>query len=176
MACLFCLLVSWTVRSPNSLLFFGRVWGETAEKCKDKPIACAWEENKGSLTRTALYCYAPISLSLWSLLPLSACLGFFFLFQFTGFVSVCLTVRRMRYKINLYPRFVVIPPRQQCMSVISWPVWFQAFRWVPPFANFCLLFLPHNTAHSPSVSLSLSPLPASHPHRALHNLSKCASL
>lgn len=89
MACLFCLWVSRTVRSPNSLLFFGRVWGETAEKCKDKPIACAWEENKGSLTRTALYCYAPISLSLWSLLPLSACLGFFFFFFNLQDLSLC---------------------------------------------------------------------------------------
>lgn len=84
---------------------------------------------------------------------------FFFLFQFTGFVSV-FTARRMRYKINLYPGFVVFPPPWQCMSVISRPVWFQAFRWVPPFANFRLLFLPHNTAHSPTVSLSLSLLAA----------------
>lgn len=69
---------------------------------------------------------------------------------------MCLTARRMRYKINLYPGFVMFPPPWQYMSVITRPVWFQAFRWVPPFANFCLLFLPHNTAHSPSVSLSLS--------------------
>lgn len=69
---------------------------------------------------------------------------------------MCLTARRMRYKIHLYPGFVVFPPTWQCMSVISRPVWFQAFRWVPSFANFRLLFLPHNTAHSPSLSLSLS--------------------
>lgn len=117
-------------------------------------------QNKGSLTSAALYGYTPIDLSLWSLLPLSACLAFFFFFQFTGFVSVCLTARRMRYKINLYPGFVVFPPPWQCMSVISRPVWFQAFQWVPPFANFRLLFLPHNAAHSPSVSLSLSLLSA----------------
>ena len=35
--------------------------------------------------------------------------SFYFLFQFTGFVSVCLTARRMRYEINLYPGFVVFP-------------------------------------------------------------------
>lgn len=113
-------------------------------------------QNKGRLTGAALYGYTPIDLSLWSLLPLSACLVFIFLFQFTGFVSVCLTARRMRYKINLYPGFVVFPPPWQCVSVISRPVWFQAFQWVPTFANFRLLFLPHNAAHSPSVSLSLS--------------------
>lgn len=73
---------------------------------------------------------------------------------------MCLTARRMRYKMYLYPGFVVFPPPWQCMSVISRPVGFQAFRWVHSFANFRLLFLPHNTAHSPSVSLSLALLSA----------------
>lgn len=68
-----------------------------------------------------------------------------------------LTVRRMRYKTNLYPIVVVFSLSRQCMSVISCPVWIQGFRWVPPFANFYLLFLPHNTAHSPLVSLCLTP-------------------
>lgn len=93
--------------------------------------------------------------------PQSARLGFS-LFQFTGFVSVWLAVRRMKYKINLHPCFVALPPPWQCMSVISRPVWFQAFQWGPPFANFCLLFLPHNAAHSPSVSLALSLLSTPH--------------
>lgn len=73
---------------------------------------------------------------------------------------MCLTARRMRYKIYLYPVFVVFPPPWQCVSVISWPLRFQAFGRVRSFANFGLLFLPHNTAHSPSVSLSLALLSA----------------
>lgn len=83
---------------------------------------------------------------------------------------VCLTARRTRRKkINLYPRvFVALPPPRQCVSVISRPVWFQAFQRgrlrLPTFSPFCSS--PHNAAHSPSASLlasrSLSLRPAPH--------------
>lgn len=122
-----------------------------------------WQD-KGSLMSTALDGSAPLDLFLWSFYLYLVCLVSFSHFQFRGFVSVCLTARRMRYKINLYPCFVVFPPPWQYMSVISRPVWFQAFQWMPPFANFRLLFFA--TQCRPlalCVSFPLSPL-CSPPH------------
>lgn len=64
-------------------------------------------------------------------------------FQFGGFAAVLSDGEEdAAEKINLYPRvFVALPPLRQCVSVISRPVWFQAFQRgclrLPTFSPFC---------------------------------------
>lgn len=86
---------------------------------------------------------------------------------------LCLSqARRMRYEINLYPLFVALPPNAQCVSVISRSASFQSFGRLLRVPTFCLLFSPHNAAHSSRLCAFLL-----HTHTGRYTIpSKCASI